>query len=477
MYDLLITNGTLVEAHGTHKATLAIKNGRIAAILAPDEQAEATRTIDATGRCILPGLIDAHMHVQAPFQGVTAQLTFFQQSVAAAFGGVTTFMDYTNTWKGQSVVSALHARKAEMAESAIDFGVHGKFVEANAAVLDEIPALVAEGCPTFKLFMTYRREGVMADDDTLVNVFAKAAASGGMPLIHAESNALAEYHTDALIAAGQTRWSDFARAKPEACEIEAFARAVHLAEAVGAPLLIVHTTSAACLDIARAAQERGAPVYVETCPHYLTLFKELYADAETGHLAICSPPLRGPEHVEPLWEAMRRRVVAVTGSDDCTFTRAEKERFLTRNADGTWAQDFTKVVNGLSGLETRFAVLMTEGVAKGRISLPDFVALTSTNAARLFGCYPQKGTLAPGADADLVIIDPAAEWTIRQADLHNGADFSLFEGYKAKGRVLTTLSRGSVIMDNQTFTGARGHGRYVSRVLDPSVTRAHNALS
>lgn len=476
MYDVLIVNGELVEAHGTRKGTIAIRDGRIAAVLAPGEKAEATRVIDAAGLCVLPGLIDAHMHVQAPFQGITAQLTFYQQSVSAAFGGVTTFMDYTNTWKGQSVLAALAARKDEMAESAIDFGVHGKFVEAGQAILNEIPALVAEGCPTFKLFMTYRREGVMADDDTLVRVFEQAARHGGMPLIHAESNALAEYRTDALIAAGQTRWSDFARAKPESCEVEAFARAVHLAEALGAPLLIVHTTCGPCLEIAEAAQKRGVPLYVETCPHYLTLFKDRYDDPETGYMAICSPPLRGPEQVEPLWDGLARRVIAITGSDDCTFTRAEKEQFLTRDASGNWQQDFTKVVNGMPGLETRFAVLMTEGVAKGRISLADLVAIASTNVARVMGCYPQKGSLAPGADADIILVDPSAQWTLRQADLHNGADFSFLEGYKVTGKVVTTLSRGSVIMENNTFTGTRGHGRYVHRTLEPDITRRHCAL-
>lgn len=465
MFDLVIKNGTVVLQDGNFSCDVAVQNGKIAALLQPGQAVSSLETVDAAGLLVLPGLIDAHMHVQAPFQGLTGQLTFFQQSVCAAFSGVTSFMDFTNTWKGQSVVGALEKRIEEMSESCIDFGVHGKFVEAGPDVLAEIPELARRGCPTFKLFMTYRKEGVMADDDTLVKVFAEAKKHNCMPMIHAESNALAEAALDSCLAENRLTWLDFARAKPVICETEAFARAVHLAEATGSPLLVVHTTNGPCVDIAKQAQQRGVQVYVETCPHYLTLFDTLYSDPDNGHLAICSPPLRTPKERDALWQGIQEGTISLVGSDDCTFTRAEKEMFLQRDASGRLVQDFTKVVNGLSGLETRLAIMSTEGVAQGRITMNQLVALCSTNVARRMGCYPQKGTLLPGADADIVLFDPKAQWTITTEAMHNQAGYSLFEGYEVTGRVVHTIARGKTIMHNNTFSGVKGQGNYIHRSL------------
>ncbi|EHZ6872191.1 dihydropyrimidinase [Providencia hangzhouensis] len=465
MFDTIIRNGHLVLEEGTVRADLAIKKGKIAALLGPDEPAECQKEIDAQGRLVLPGLIDAHMHTQAPFQGISPQLTFYQQSICAAFAGVTTYMDFTNTWKGSSVLQALDDRIEEMTESAIDFSVHGKFVEANEQLLDEIPLLAAKGCPTFKLFMTYRKEGVMADDMTLMQVFKRAKENNCMPLIHAESNAIAETAVDECIKNNTLTWRDFANSKPVICETEAFGRVAKLAESVGVPLLIVHTTNGPCLNIAQQAQERGQKLYIETGPHYLTLFDELYDDIENGHLAICSPPLRTRKERDELWDGIKNGTITLIGSDDCTFTREEKEKALQRDANGKIIPDFTKVVNGLSGLEIRFNLMVTEGVESGKITMNQAVALCSTNIAKTMGCYPQKGTLLPGADADIVIFDPNEEWVISANNLHSGAGYSLHEGYKAKGKVKTTLLRGEIIMDNNTFMGSKGQGKFIKRTL------------
>jgi len=465
MFDTIIRNGYLVLEEGTVRADLAIKNGKIAALLDPDESVECQKEIDAQGRLVLPGLIDAHMHTQAPFQGISPQLTFYQQSICAAFGGVTTYMDFTNTWKGSSVLQALEDRIEEMAESAIDFSVHGKFVEANEQLLDEIPLLAEKGCPTFKLFMTYRKEGVMADDMTLMQVFKRAKENNCMPLIHAESNAIAETAVYECIKNNTLTWRDFAKSKPVICEIEAFGRVTKLAESVGVPLLIVHTTNGPCLDIAKQAQERGQRLYIETGPHYLTLFDELYDDVESGHLAICSPPLRTRKERDELWDGIKNGTITLIGSDDCTFTREEKEKALQRDASGKIIPDFTKVVNGLSGLEIRFNLMVNEGVESGKITMNQVVALCSTNIAKTMGCYPQKGTLLPGADADIVIFDLNEEWVISANNLHSGAGYSLHEGYKTKGKVKTTLLRGEIIMDNNTFMGSKGQGKFIKRTL------------
>ena len=465
MFDLLVRNGTLILEDSAFPADIAVTNGTVQALLSPGAEARANREIDASGLLILPGLIDAHMHVQAPFQGVTPQLTFFQQSVCAAFAGVTTFMDFTNSWKGKSVAEAFDERLEEMRESAVDYAIHGKFVEARDDYLEEIRKLADKGCPTFKLFMTYRKEGVMADDETLLKVFAGAREYNCLPMVHAESNAIAEPAVDRCVATGDVDWKNFARCKPVLCETEAFARAVYFAEYVRTPLIVVHTTNGPCLDIARQAQDRGLAVHVETCPHYLTLFDDLYGDPANGHLAICSPPLRTPQERDELWQGIRDGVVTLIGSDDCTFTRTEKELALRRDAAGNLVRDFTKVVNGLSGLEIRFALMVTEGVATGRISMNKAVALCSANVAKVSGCYPRKGTLLPGADADIALFDPNEEWTIGTASLHSGADFCLHEGYRAKGRVKATFVRGQSVMENGVFTGKRGQGTFIRRAL------------
>lgn len=465
MFDLLVRNGTLILEDASFPADIAVADGTVKALLAPGTEVQAGRVVDASDLLILPGLIDAHMHVQAPFQGVTPQLAFFRQSVCAAFAGVTTFMDFTNSWKGKSVVDAFDERLEEMAESAVDYAVHGKFVEARDDYLNEIKKLADKGCPTFKLFMTYRKEGVMADDETLLKIFAGAREYNCLPMVHAESNAIAEPAVDRCIASGDLGWRSFARCKPVLCETEAFARAVHFAEYARSPLLVAHTTNGLCLGIAERAQDRGQIVHVETCPHYLTLFDNLYDDPATGHLAICSPPLRTPKERDELWQGIKDGVITLIGSDDCTFTRAEKEFALQRDAAGNLLQDFTKVVNGLSGLEIRFALMVTEGVAPGRITINQAVALCSANVAKISGCYPRKGTLLPGADADMALFDPNEEWVIGTADLHSGSDFCLHEGYRAKGRVKATFVRGQSVMENGVFTGTRGQGTFIRRTL------------
>lgn len=466
MFDLIIKNGTLIYDYGGIQADIAIKGEKISAIGYAKDFPGAARVIDASGKYVLPGAIDAHMHVEAPFQGCLGANDFYTQSISAAFGGVTTFMDFTNTFKGTSVLDAFEKRKEEMSKSAIDYSIHGKFVEAPPERLDEIKDLVERGCPSFKLFMTYRREGVMATDETLMRVFERAREFSALPMVHAESNVIAEYNLDRFVETGKLDWRYFAEAKPVLCEAEAFSRALSLSRAIGNALLVVHTTNKAALDMAAAAQEEGVPIYVETCPHYLFLFSEKY-DLPDGHLYICSPPLRTETEAEALWRGMRKGVISVTGSDDCTYSRSEKEMFLEKGPNGELIRDFRKVVNGLPGIETRLPLLLSEGVGKGRLSLSQVCALVSTNIAKLFGCYPQKGVLAPGSDADIVIVDMEKTATLSAGMLHNNIDYCLHEGMKVKGMPVMTLSRGSVIIEEGTFKGLRGAGHFVPRTMDP----------
>lgn len=469
MYDLVIKNGLIVSTSSTIKADIAIKDGKISAIGKRNEFDKAAKDIDVKGKYVMPGAIDAHMHVEAPFQGCIGANDFYTQSIRASFGGVTTFMDFTNTFKGVSVLEAVKTRKIEMSKSAIDFGIHGKIVEAPQNILDEIEKIVDYGCPSFKLFMTYKKEGVMTDDKTLIKVFKKLKELNALPMVHAESNAIAELNIEKYETICDLSWSRFADAKPVLCEAEALGRAIYFSKYVGNALVAVHTTNGEALSIAEKAQNEGYPIYIETCPHYLTLFKDLYKDIENGYLAICSPPLRTHEEAENLWRGIQKGIISVTGSDDCTYSKKEKNMFLDKDKNGNIIPDFRKVVNGLSGIEIRLPILLSEGVSKGRVSINKVCEITSTNIAKLFGCYPQKGTISPGSDADIVIVDMDKEVTLSLKVLHNNIDYCLYEGMKVKGYPVITISKGKIIVENGQFFGKRGEGNFIKRKINDKI--------
>lgn len=467
MYDLIIKNGQVISPSSTISCDIAIQDGKIAA-LGNFADAQGARVIDAAGKYVLPGVVEAHMHCMAPFQGCLGANDFFEQSVSAAFGGVTTYMDFANVFSGKSVFEAVKERRDEMEVSAIDFSVHGKFVESPPEIIAEIDQLIEYGVPTFKMFMTYKKEGVMSDDETILKVFKKAKALGGMPMLHCESNSIAESNIEECEKKGDMSWANFAKCKPVLCEAEAFARACYLAEYVGAPVIIVHTTNEEALNTARRAHAKRLPIYIETGPHYLTLFDDLY-EREDGYLAICSPPLRTPAEAEALWKGLQDGTICLTGSDDCTFDIDEKSAFLEKNPDGTWKQDFTKVVNGLSGIEIRLPILLSEGVNKGRLSINQVCALTSTNIAKVYGCYPRKGIIAPGADADIVIVDMDKEVTLSKDVLHNNISYCLHDGMKLRGYPVVTVANGKVIVEDGKFLGEKGAGRFIERKIAPEI--------
>lgn len=469
MYDLIIKNGIIVSPDVTYKADIAVQNGLIAAIGKAEYFKEARRIIDATGKYVMPGVIDAHMHVETPFQGCMGANDFYTQSISAAFGGVTTFMDFTNTVKGGSVIESVEKRKEEMSKAAIDYGIHGKIVEASEHVLKELEKVIDMGCPSFKMYMTYKKEGIMIDDESIIKVFEKGRDLGALPMVHAENNAIAELNFERFRRRGNLSWANFADAKPVFCETESVSRAVYFSKYAGNALLIVHTTNGPSLEILEQAQSEGYPVYVETCPHYLTLFKDIYDRPDMGHLAICSPPLRTVKEAEALWLGIKKGVISVTGSDDCAYSRKEKEIFLARQKDGQIIPDFTKVVNGCAGIETRLPILLSEGVAKGRISINRLCSIVSTNIAKLMGCFPQKGIIAPGSDADIVIIDMEKRMTLSAEILHNNIDYCLWDGMDIKGFPIMTIARGEVIVENREFKGARNAGRFVKRKIEQPI--------
>lgn len=470
-YDIIIKNGNVVSVDSTVNTDIGICNDKIIKIGDLSNE-KAVKIIDASNKYVLPGVIEAHMHCMAPFQGCFGANDFYEQSISGAFGGVTMFMDFANTFKGDSILEAVKKRYEEMSISSIDFSIHGKIVESNDEVIKEIEDVVEFGCPTFKMFMTYKKEGVMSDDETLIKVFEKSKELGAMPMIHAESNAIAELNIEKYIKENDLRWVNFAKSKPILCEAEAFSRAAYFTEYIGNGLIVVHTTNKEALDIARKFQKKNVPIYVETGPHYLTLFDDLYED-EDGHLAICSPPLRGRKEAEDLWDGLKDGTILLTGSDDCTFSYKEKSCFLEKDENEKFIQDFTKVVNGLSGLELRLPILLSEGVNKGRITINQLCALTSTNIAKIYGCYPQKGAILEGSDADIVIIDINKEVNMSKDILHNNIDYCLHEGMKIKGYPEITIARGKVIVEDGKFYGKKGDGKFIKRSINSKYLKSY----
>ena len=467
MFDLIFKNAYIVTAENIAVGDVAVKDGLIAAVGMVDGEAE--RIIDLTGKYLLPGIIDGHIHCMCPFMGCQGPNDFYRTGVSAAFGGVTTIMDFTNSQVGTPVVESIKEKMDMMQNCPIDYAIHAKLVEGTPAAIDEIDEFVKMGIPTFKMFMTYRKDGIMCDDDTLIKAFRKAADINALPMLHCESNAMAEAAMDEYEAAGELTWANFAKAKPPLCEAEAFIRAYYYAKSQNCPIMAVHTTVKDAFDTARRAHGENFPLYVETCPHYMTLFKDIY-DREDGYLAICSPPLRTPKEAADIWEAVADGTVSITGSDDCTYTKEEKSRFLKRDENGKFIQDYTVVVNGNSGLETRLPILLSEGVGKGRIDINTLVKITSTNIAKIYGCYPQKGVIAVGSDADLTVVDLDKEVTLSVDVLHNNLDYCLYEGMRVKGWPIMTISHGKIIVENGEFKGKAGDGRYVFRRLSEKLS-------
>jgi dihydropyrimidinase len=459
MYDLVVRHGLAVLPDGVRRADIAVLDGRIAAV--GPVTGTAGRVVDASGLWILPGGVEPHMHVENDFLGLSTANDFFTQSVAAAFGGVTTAFDFANAERGGSLIEAIDRRKDQMAKSAIDFAVHGRVLEP--AHIEELPAAVRAGCPSFKVYMTYPEVGLMADDATLLAAFRAARSARALPLVHAESDPIVAALTGEARREGDLSWSRYPDTRPPLCEAEAFARATRFARLAGCPLYVVHTSVAEAVAEARLARKAGLRLYVETCPQYLLLTRDLYDDPERGHLAICAPPLRDGRDRPTLWQALADGTIDCVGSDDCAYTAAAKAHLLERGPDGRPIQDFTRVVQGIPGIETRLPLLLSEGVARGRLTLERVAVLTSEAPARCLGCYPQKGAIRVGSDADLVLVDPEIERVLSSSTLHGGADYCLYEGRRVRGWPVMTIARGRVIVGDGDFCGERGAGRFVAR--------------
>jgi len=454
---LLLRGGTLVSAQVAVRGDLLVEGEMIAAAGRLDS-VQADETIDASGLLVLPGAVDTHVHFSDDFMGTVSVHDYFRGTRAAAYGGVTTVIDFSNQQEGEPLLRTVERKKDEAAGRAlVDWGVHPVITRPSPETLAGIPDIIAAGAPTVKCYLTYRKEGLMVGYDDLKAALLALSRAGGMLLVHAEDNDALEENIPRLIAGGFVQPIYHARSRPPEVETAAVHKAVEAARETGGRLFIVHLASADGLDLIAAARKVGVDVLAETCTHYL-IFTDEMLEREDGIKWICSPPLRSAEIRDRLWEGIRDGRISQVSSDDAAYSWRAKLIGAGR---------FDLCPNGIPGVEVRLSLLYSEGVVKERMPLPRMVEVAATAPARLFGLAPRKGNLEPGADADIVLLDPKAGWIMGRETLHMGTDWSAYEGIPVTGKILKVWSRGELIVDGDNFVGEKGRGRYLHRVLPP----------
>jgi len=451
----LIRNGLVVNEEGAIRQDVLIRGENIEG-LGPDIERQADSIVDADGLLLLPGAVDPHVHFNDDFMGTVSVHDYFTGTLAAAFGGVTSVIDFSNQAPDASLKNTLEAKFLEAeGKAVVDWGVHPVITRLSPEILEEIPLLVKRGAPTIKCYMTYRSEGLMMEEPELKQILARLKTANGMLMLHAEDNDIIETKVPRLIATGNTRAIFHARSRPTQTEDIAIRKAVRIARETGGRVFVVHLASSTGLDIIKRARAQGTDILCETCTHYL-IFTDSMLERDDGIKWICSPPLRDESVRQALWSGLREGHISQVSSDDSAFSWEAK--LLGRDR-------FDLCPNGIPGIEERLPLLYSEGVAKDRISLSQWVSLVSTNPARFFGLFPQKGTIAPGSDADLVLFDPEEHWTMGLDTLHMATDWSAYEGIKVKGRVKKVFSRGELIVDGEECLAQKGRGRYLHREL------------
>ncbi|MDX6687669.1 MAG: dihydropyrimidinase [Baekduia sp.] len=450
---MLLQGGRVVAADGEYDADVLVADGRIAAVGAVEAPAGA-EVVDVPGCLVMPGLIDNHTHLSMPFMGMWSSDDYDTGTRAAAAGGVTCIVDFAIQREPDGLRSALEQWQARAAGAAhVDYGFHMAITNANEPTLDDMPAMAEAGVSSFKLFMAYKGE-LMTRDDALAATMDRARELGGLIMVHAENGDLVDLLVKRALARGDTSAIHHALTRPEIVEAEATSRAARLAEHTGASLFVVHVTCAAAAAEVEAAQQRGVAVSAETCTQYLVnTIDDLRRPGVEGCRYICSPPLRDAANHEPLWDYVRRGVLESVSTDHCPFRDEQKARGL---------DDFSLVPNGLPAIQHRLAKLWDEGVMAGRLTPSQLVDRTSTAIARRFGLH-DKGAIAPGKDADIVVFDPAAPRPYGVATSLMNVDYDLYEGETASGSVRHTYSRGTLVYDRGEIRTEPGHGRFVSR--------------
>ncbi|HEY1350713.1 MAG TPA: dihydropyrimidinase [Ktedonobacteraceae bacterium] len=453
----VVQNGRIITASDDYLGDILIEDERIAAIgmVGSFAALECEQVLDARGKYVLPGAIDVHTHMELPLPTTVASDDFETGTIAAACGGTTTILDFANQQRGRSLEQALASwrLKAE-ARAVIDYGFHITITDLENAPVEALATMVDAGITTFKLLMAYPGT-FLVDDETIYRVARHAARLGALVMVHAENGIAIDALVRETLARGQTEPRYHASSRPALLEGEATRRVIALATLAGAPLYIVHVTCISALLAIAAARSEGLPVWGETCPQYLYLdASRLALPAFEGAKYVCTPPLRQPADCAALWQGLRRRELCVVSTDHAPFHwHGQKE--LGRD-------DFTRIPNGLPGVEHRL-MLLYKGVCEGRLTLNHCIELLCTMPARLFGLFPQKGTIAPGSDADLVLFDPERKLTISAANQHQRVDYTPYEGIEVQGVPDTVLLRGRVIVRAGEYVGGKGGGQYLAR--------------
>ncbi|WP_040208894.1 dihydropyrimidinase [Neobacillus jeddahensis] len=452
----IIKNGTIVTASDTYKAEILIEDGKITQI-GTNLSAVGAEIIDAKDRLVFPGGIDPHTHLDMPFGGTVTKDDFESGTIGAAFGGTTTVIDFCLTNKGEPLKNAIQTWHDKSKDKAvIDYSFHLMISEINEDVLNELPQVInEEGITSFKVFMAYKNV-FQADDETLFRTLISAKEHGALVMVHAENGDVIDYLTNKAIEEGKTEPIYHALTRPAELEGEATGRAAKLTGLANSQLYVVHVSCADAVEKIAEARSKGFDVWGETCPQYLVLDQSYLEKPHfEGAKYVWSPPLREKWNQEVLWNALKSGQLQTLGSDQCSFDFTG-QKDLGRD-------DFTKIPNGGPIIEDRLSILFSEGVKKGRISLNQFVDLTSTRAAKLFGLFPQKGTISIGADADLVIFDPNVERVISAETHHMAVDYNAFEGMKVTGEPVSVLVRGEYVVRDKQFVGKPGSGQYLKR--------------
>ncbi|MFI1759335.1 dihydropyrimidinase [Streptomyces sp. NPDC020571] len=455
----VIRGGLVVTASDEIHADVLIEDGRVAALAATGTPAaeafSAERVIDASGKYVIPGGVDGHTHMEMPFGGTYAADTFETGTRAAAWGGTTTIVDFAIQSVGHSLREGLDAwhAKAE-GNCAIDYGFHMIVSDVNQETLKEMDLLVEEGVTSFKQFMAY--PGVFySDDGQILRAMQRAAENGGLIMMHAENGIAIDVLVEQALARGETDPRFHGEVRKALLEAEATHRAIRLAQVAGAPLYVVHVSATEAVAELTRARDEGLPVFGETCPQYLFLSTDNLAEPGfEGAKYVCSTPLRPKEHQAALWRGLRTNDLQVVSTDHCPFCFSGQKE-LGRG-------DFSKIPNGMPGVENRMD-LLHQAVVDGHISRRRWIEIACATPARMFGLYPKKGTVAPGADADIVVYDPHAEQILSAETHHMNVDYSAYEGKRITGRVETVLSRGEPVVTEREYTGRKGHGAYTPR--------------
>jgi dihydropyrimidinase len=457
----VIKGGTVVTADMSYAADVLVDRGIITAI---GPNLSGDRTLDASGCYVMPGGIDPHTHLEMPFMGTTSADDFSTGTRAALSGGTTMVVDFVLPAPGQSLLDALGSWHQKAGKAASDYSFHMAVTWWSEEVWREMAGVVARGVNTFKHFMAYKGS-LMVNDDEMYQSFLRCAELGALPLVHAENGDVVARLQQKYMAAGTTGPEGHAYSRPPEVEGEATNRAVMIADAAGVPLYVVHVSSELAHEAIRRARALGRRVYGEPLIQHLTLDETEYFNRDWDHAArrVMSPPFRDKVNQDSLWAGLASGSLQVVATDHCAFTSEQKRM---------GAGDFTRIPNGTGGLEDRLPVLWTKGVAAGRLTMNEFVAVTSTNIAKILNIYPRKGAVLAGADADLVVLDPKARKTIRASSQHSIIDYNVFEGIEVSGLPRFTLSRGDLVYADGKLSVEDGHGGFVERPPNAPVSQA-----